>query len=379
MPGIKKLNKQTKTSYNLNEESFDAFKALDLLVESEAFDITNPNEVELLNKFIENDKEDPIEMITDLEAEDKEELKDTYVGDIILQCPVCHEMIYKKEEDIVYPENAEDSEDEEEILVNEDEECPICRSDKGFRLIGKVAPLEDIEKESEEEIVEPEEKEVVEIEDEKDIEEENLKESFEDEIIELTEEDLEMINYFRDNLSDERKEIFDTFTDAEKLLLANSEDIGFWFDEIAGTEYQEEYYKLLHRLGMTEDGYYFDEESFDDLAERYLKETYENVETYKTSDISYDKKSKSIIIEGIINFKNSKKGKTSFIFENLHVTPNKKIILKGSNKSINENLGIFNLKLAKKGNKLITERFLCNYIAKNELNESIEVNKKFYR
>lgn len=375
MPGIKKLNKQIKSNYNLNEESFDAFKALDLLTESEAFDITNPNEVELLNKFIKNDKPDPIEMITDLDAEDKEELKNTYVGDIILQCPVCHEMIYKKEEEIIYPETKEAS---EEILVNEDQECPICKSDKGFKIIGKVAPLEDIEEKSEDEIVEPE-KAVVEIEDKKDIEEENLKESFEEETIELTEEDLEMIKYFRDNLSDERKEIFDTFTDAEKLLLANSEDIGFWFNEIAGTEYQEEYYRLLHRLGMTEDGYYFDEESFDDLAERYLKETYENVETYKTSNISYNRKSKSIIIEGIINFKNSKKGKTSFIFENLHVTPNKKVILKGSNKSINESLGIFNLKLAKKGNKLITERFLCNYIAKNELNESIEVNKKFYR
>lgn len=113
----KDTNKSLKEStiINLNDEK-DVAKGKEELAKSE-------------------EKADHIEQIVDVDAETIDELKDSYIGNAILQCPVCKTLIYKK------PEALEQS-DEDKELYNCEEECPHCGSKEGFKLVGQVAKYE---------------------------------------------------------------------------------------------------------------------------------------------------------------------------------------------------------------------------------------------
>lgn len=131
----------------------EAFKRLAALDE-DAFDITTEDGVENLDDFIDKDSFiDKIEII-DPDAQDEDEIKDSYVGKVILDCCVCHSKIYKDKEDVHI--------DEEVELANVDEECPFCfTTGDGFKVVGEIAPFggEDHEEEiKDKEEVEVEEK-----------------------------------------------------------------------------------------------------------------------------------------------------------------------------------------------------------------------------
>ena len=123
-------------------EAFQELKELDDL----DFDLEDKDDVDKLSKFLDSeDDTSNIEMIVDIDAEDEEELKDTYVGELLLYCPVCHTIHYAKEEDIVKDE-------ENEEVVNIGDACPHCKQDtEGFEIKGKVAAYEEGEDESKEE------------------------------------------------------------------------------------------------------------------------------------------------------------------------------------------------------------------------------------
>lgn len=126
----------------------EAFKALDILNE-EDFNLTSMDDLKDAKEFMDKSKESDFIDIIDPEVTSKEELKDSYVGDVILDCTVCHSKIYKN------PEEVHISEDEE--LANIDEECPFCYSTDGYEIIGMVAPYkeeEEVEVTDEEEEVE---------------------------------------------------------------------------------------------------------------------------------------------------------------------------------------------------------------------------------
>lgn len=109
----------------------DAFRELELLNEDTfSLDDTGLND---LKDFIEDD-ESSVEVINviDPEAENEDELKDSYEGDVILRCSVCKQDMYKSPEDVVISESEE--------LANIDETCPNCYSTDGFYIIGQVAP-----------------------------------------------------------------------------------------------------------------------------------------------------------------------------------------------------------------------------------------------
>lgn len=112
----------------------EAFKALDILNE-EDFSLSSVDGLKDAKEFIDKDKESDFIDIIDPEAETEKELKDSYVGDVILDCCVCHSKIYKN------PEEVHISEDEE--LANIDEECPFCYSTDGYQIVGMVAPYEE--------------------------------------------------------------------------------------------------------------------------------------------------------------------------------------------------------------------------------------------
>ena len=138
----------------------EAFKELELLATVDldkedkltaTFDFDKKG-AEDLGKFMEDDTFKDFETVIDPEATTEDELQDSYIGMGILGCEICHSMIYKPVEEIVI--------DEETQMANVGECCPYCYERDGFKIIGKVAPFEEVSVEVEktedgEEVPEP--------------------------------------------------------------------------------------------------------------------------------------------------------------------------------------------------------------------------------
>ena len=112
----------------------EAFEQLDL-VDSGEFDFSKKGAEELA-KFQDDDAFEDFETVIDPNAHSEEELQDSYIGMVILGCDVCNSMIYKAPEEVII--------DEESQMANVGECCPYCFETDGFKVIGKVAPFEDI-------------------------------------------------------------------------------------------------------------------------------------------------------------------------------------------------------------------------------------------
>lgn len=133
----------------------EAFKELDLL-ESQSFDVDKKGTSEL-EDFLEDDSLDDFEVVIDPEAETEEDLQKSYMGKAILMCDVCHSMIYKDPAEIVI--------DEESQLANVGELCPYCFTGDGYKIVGKVAPYEEVTVEAEKPVEVKVDGEEVEVED----------------------------------------------------------------------------------------------------------------------------------------------------------------------------------------------------------------------
>lgn len=121
---------------NLNE----AFKALESLNE-EVFDVSDDG-LQKLSDFMEDDIVDDDIKVIDPEATTEDELSDSYVGKVILDCGVCHSKIYKDKEEVTL--------DDEGTLANVGEECPYCYTSDGFKVVGEIAPFSDDDKSEDE-------------------------------------------------------------------------------------------------------------------------------------------------------------------------------------------------------------------------------------
>ena len=109
----------------------EAFKALDCLNE-ETFAISDDG-INKLAQFEQSDDLSDAITVYDMDAETEDDLEDSYVGKVILDCCVCHSKIYKDKSEV--------SIDEEQGIANIDMECPYCYSQEGFKVIGEVAPM----------------------------------------------------------------------------------------------------------------------------------------------------------------------------------------------------------------------------------------------
>lgn len=126
----------------------EAFKAMNLL-ESEDISL-NQDGFEELKGFMDEAGVDPDEESTDvydLEAEAAEDLKDSYVGKVVLECSVCHSDIFVDKAEVSVGTGSEG-------LACYDIECPYCMSNEGFTIIGEIAPFNE---EKAEELQNPEE------------------------------------------------------------------------------------------------------------------------------------------------------------------------------------------------------------------------------
>lgn len=156
----------------------EAFKGLQSLNE-ETFDLQVTGENDELRDFLDSDDELDTVTIIDDEAETEEDIKDSYVGKVILDCNVCHSLIYKNPDEVII--------DDESETANIDEECPFCYSVDGFKIIGQVKPFNqeeaeeekdsDDEEKSSDEIETEDDGDVIEVEDDEEEKNESLRES----------------------------------------------------------------------------------------------------------------------------------------------------------------------------------------------------------
>ena len=139
----------------------EAFKELKMLNE-EDYNLNNKDEIEDMHDTVFNQLDDKSIDIIDPNAQSVDDLEDSYVGKVILDCDVCHSKIYKDPSEVII--------DDESSLANIDEECPYCYSTDGYKIIGEVASYDGASLEDDEDK-----------DDEDDTEEDDTKEDDEDE------------------------------------------------------------------------------------------------------------------------------------------------------------------------------------------------------
>lgn len=156
------------------ENLFEAFHELDSLNE-EVFDLNNDG-IEELKKFRDGDMIEFSEIVIDpmvSESDLNTDVEDVeHVDDVILNCVVCQSKIFKPKSEVYI--------NEEQTLANVGDECPLCHSIDGYKIIGQVEKFDDSEETEEKVETEEEPAEEVETEvEEKEEIEESLKESSE--------------------------------------------------------------------------------------------------------------------------------------------------------------------------------------------------------
>ena len=99
----------------------------------EEFNLNDKDAVKDMKDFMGIDVDDSVEVI-DPNAETEDDLEDSYVGKVILDCVVCHSKQYKDPNEVVIDDGE---------LANVGEECPFCYTSDGFKVVGQVAPFDE--------------------------------------------------------------------------------------------------------------------------------------------------------------------------------------------------------------------------------------------
>ena len=438
----------------------EAFKVLDSLTE-DTFDLDQAG-IAKLSDFEDDNFQDDTILVIDAKANNEDELKNSYVGKVILDCQVCHSKQYKDKEDVVL--------DDTHTLANVGEECPYCYASDGFKVIGEVVEFpaelkkecgineklmtskhikkaikksksikesirgdiysavnkhfnykvksefaelithlvdrallenpEDIGEKIEfaidegliyeddiwtvkefyeeaalddstyEELFNDMYSIINSIKDDEDLEEKCLNEDIKD--ISITTDDTHMSMSTEENgkvvvtsepvekeSREKCKEVIKPISDETK-------------DEIEDEDEEEEEDEVEGEDDMIDfDIDEFDEKSFDELGERYLKKVYENVNSFKCTNVS-TKKDK-LIVEGKVNFASGKVSPTRFVFEACSATKDGRVSFVGHNKNITRGNKAFTLNGVVKDKNLIAESFKYNYMSKNPEGKSSRI------
>lgn len=331
----------------------EAFKKLDFLTEEE-FSLQDTAGLDDMDQLLKTPASN-IANVIDPEAETEDELEDTYIGKVILHCPVCNSMIYKDLEDIV--------KDDVEEVVNIGEECPYCYTSEGFKVIGIVSPFEETSEEEEQEnetedTAEEEEEPEEQVDEELTEEFEKVEVATENQKVTLDADDDGKLTIEAEPVEAEE----DEEDEEEEFLAPVPEEVA---DDIEATANNSESEDEEVEYDVED----FDSDSFDELGESYLKSVYENVRSYKTTDVS--SKGNTLVVEGLIKFNSGKMKPTKFIFEANTATKNNKLRFIGENKQITRGRKAFTITGKLNENKsFITERFNYNYMTKNEKGKS---------
>lgn len=344
----------------------DAFKKLDLLNE-QMFD-TSLKGINDLSDFMEEDNDDEVIRVIDPDAESEEELKDSYVGKVIINCNVCHSHIFKDKEDISIEENG---------LVNNEMQCPYCGENSGFTIVGEIVPYsgtaeadETEEVEETEEVVEDSDTPVLEDTPEESVQEslvEDFKEvsiTTDDQHMEMTSDENGKVTITTEPVTEDissEETIVPVTDETEAEILANNE---IYTDSDTSFETPDE--ENTDEEGTDEEDVSIeevDEGSLDELGESYLRKVYENVDSFKTTNISAN--SHMLIVEGVITFNSGAKKKTGFLFESKDMNSRGQLRFVGYNKHLTEDKHAFTLVGSLDNKKLFVESLKYNYTVNN--------------
>ena len=363
----------------------NAFKMLDALNE-DVFDVSDEGISQLADTL---NTEDNTVNIIDPEAESEEDIQDSYMGKAILECEVCHSLIYKDKDEIKI--------DDESQLANIDEECPYCFSTNGYKIVGQVEPFEeesekddvDVEVDGEDVDIESEEEDDDEDDDEDEVNE-SLKEGFND--VQITTDD-QHLTMTQDNETGkvtvetepiQQEESFES----EDMMIAplndeEEQEIEDSSDQLEAEEEGEEESEEVPEDETSEepeeeesedvDISDFEESLFNDLGQKYLTEVYDNIESFNTSNVYQDNKNNKLIIEGVIKFTSGNSKKTSFIFEAKDIDKDKKVRFVGENQQITKGKKSFTLRGTLKDGNLLSESLTYNYRTRDNDGESVRL------
>lgn len=355
----------------------EAFKKLEFLNE-ELFDAT-PQGVNNLDEFKSADDVTDLVRVIDPEAETEEDLQDSYIGKVITNCNVCHSNIFKNKSDIIIGDDG---------VVNIEEQCPYCGETMGFAVIGEVSEFKPEPEETGEVTVEVDDATVT-----TDGDDAPTEETIEESLTEAkhykphTLKLLKLLNSsdtdepINESMNNVNVETDDTVVsiesdDAGKVTVSTEPKVA---EVVEGeeaivpvsAETQEEIVAdndIVVDDEATEDDIDFDideldEDSFNELGESYLRETYDNVESFTTTQISSD--DTKLFIEGVIKFTSGAEKSTKFVFEALSATTDGKITFSGMNEHFSARSGIYTLTGNVSDKKFISESLKYNYRAKS--------------
>lgn len=390
----------------------EAFRSLESLNE-DIFSVDHDG-INELSDFMSSDVNDEEKIsIIDMDAETEDDLQDSYVGKIICDCNVCHSHVFKDKDQITIDEDG---------VVDIEDDCPYCGEHNGFVIIGEIAEFnpnaeeevveetaeveevtQDPAEEADDEAAEIEEVEEEEVLDESlnesprkfkphtmrllrmigsdlvnDAVEEKLEESFNNVSIETDDQKMTMTS--EDNgkvtVTTEPIEAAPTAEEGEMITPISDETQDEIINATAEVVEEEPAEEAVEETPAEEEEMDFDfdeldEEGMDELGESYLKRVYENVDSFKTSNVSTS--GNKLFIEGMINFKSGASKKTGFIFEAKEATRDGKVKFMGENAHLCRGKRAFTLAGSLNENKLMIESLTYNYRAKNSEGKSTRV------
>jgi len=172
-------------------------------------------------------------------------------------------------------------------------------------------------------------------------------------------------------------------TDKEKMNMTSDEDGKVTVttepkeDDVKISPVSDETQSEINPVSNDEDDYEdididdFSEEEFNELGESYLKNVYENVNSFKVNNVSQGQN--KLVIEGIIGFSSGKKKKTSFVFEAKNIDKQNRVKFIGENLQMSRGAKSFTLCGKVSNGKFISESLNYNYRTKDSNGESNRV------
>lgn len=369
-----------------------------------------------------------IEKIVDLDADSEDELQPSYVGKYIIQCPQCMTLFYKDKNDIV-------PSDEDPNTVNVGEVCQHCGNDSGYMLIGKTAAVQpeeleggidsgdgqelpqDEEPHGEEQGAEepkeeePREEEPTEEEPKEEVPEEEAsgdEEPKEDEAPEGESQDYELPEVpLSDEEPKEEKTGEDDESEEDRKKRESLTEAPLTEDTLSDLPMPELADEVVGKNGLMDekefktpvtpaevDRYFaqdrakgpapdpdeievdeFDEDSFDEAFEPWLRDTYENVDHYKT--VGCEEKEDRFIVEGVYS-KGDELPHSISIELKPTLCQNGKIKMEGYCKKLSKTGDgkMFEADCRADGKKLITEGMAFSYAVGSSLLEGYRASKR---
>lgn len=388
----------------------EAFKSLDSLTEN-MFNASSDG-INKMSQFFDEDDDIETVRVIDKEASTQDDIQDSYIGKVIINCNVCHSHIYEDKENIVIAE---------EGFANLDDVCPYCGQQEGYTIVGEIAEFGNNDSSEDPESSDTPEVEtdanIPEVETDTDTVTEalgtgrkfkphtmrllkyigsdlaNSSEVIDDSELadNILEDDLDTSKDKSQPISEDFKEVSIT-TDDQHLEMTSDESgkvtvvtepvasAASVSDEGISPLTAETESEILANNDMedvpldtssedtdTEDESEdvsvdeLDETSFDELGESYLKEVYDNVARFKTVDVSADEH--GMVVEGVITFNSGAERHTRFMFEALDMNQKGQVRFKGTNSHLTESADAYSLVGRITNKKFVAESLKYNYNA----------------